>query len=100
MTSFTDVNGSQAGDPTYTTNYTFDGQLRPLCTNLPDGGQTCLSYPDANHVSRTQIITSALSDLSTTILIGLGRVSQTQHTLPAGISTVDTHYDPVEFQIQ
>jgi RHS repeat-associated protein len=95
MTSSTDINGSQAGDPAYTTNYTFDTLLRPLCTNLPDGGQTCLSYPDANHVSRTQIITSGLSDLSTTIFDSLGRVSQTQHTLPAGISTVDTHYDPV-----
>lgn len=95
MTSFTDVNGSQAGDTAHTTNYTFDTQLRPLCTNLPDGGQTCLSYPDANHVSRKQIITSALSDLSTTIFDSLGRISQTQHTLPAGISTVDTHYDQV-----
>jgi RHS repeat-associated protein len=94
-TSSTDVNGSQAGDAAHTTNYTFDTLLRPLCTNLPDGGQTCLSYPDANHVSRTQIITSGLSDLSTTILDGLGHVSQTQHTLPDGISTVHTHYDPV-----
>jgi|GEM_PF-752730 len=96
MTSFTDVNGSQAGDPTHTTSYTFDTLLRPLCTNLPDGGQTCLSYPDANHVSRQQIITASLPpDTSTTVFDGLGRVSQTQHTLPAGVSKVDTTYDPV-----
>ena len=95
-TSTTDINGSQAGDPAHTTNYTFDALPRPLCTNLPDGGQTCLSYPDANHVSRNQIITASLPpDLSTTIFDGLGRVTQTQHTLPACISKVDTTYDPV-----
>ena len=95
MTSFTDMNGVQAGDPTHTTTYTYDTMLRPLCTNLPDGGQTCLSYPDANHASRQQKITPALGDSSTTVFDGLGRVSQTQHTLPACISKVDTTYDPV-----
>ena len=97
MTSFTGVNGSQAGDPTHTTTYTFDPLLRPLCTNLPDGGQTCLSYPDANHVSRTQIVNSSLNvnDVSVTVFDGLGRTIQTQHTLPACISKVDTTYDPV-----
>jgi RHS repeat-associated protein len=96
MTSFTDMNGAQAGDPTHTTTYTFDTLLRLLCTNAPDGGQTCLSYPDANHDSRQQIITASLPpDTSTTVFDGLGRVSQTQHTLPACISKVDTTYDPV-----
>jgi RHS repeat-associated protein len=94
-TSSTDVNGTGPGDAAHTTTYSYDTLLRPLCTNLADGGQTCLSYPDANHVSRTQIITSGLSDLSSTILDGLGRTIHTQHTLPAGVSTVDTHYDPV-----
>jgi RHS repeat-associated protein len=96
MASFTDMNGAQAGDPTHTTTYTFDTSLRPLCANAPDGGQTCLSYPDANHVSRQQKINATLPpDASTTVFDGLGRVSQTQHTLPACISKVDTTYDPV-----
>jgi hypothetical protein len=47
-------------------------------------------------VSRQQLITASLPpDLSTTIFDGLGRVSQTQHTLPPCISKVDTTYDPV-----
>ena len=96
LTSSTDVNGTALGDPTHTTSYTYDPLLRPLCTNLPDGGQTCLSYPDANHVSRQQQITSTLPpDTSTTVFDGLGRVSQTQHTLSGGIAKVDTTYDPV-----
>src|SRR5579859_3162815 len=96
LTTATDINGSSLGDPAHTTTYTYDSMLRPLCTNAPDGGQTCLSYPDANHVSRQQIITTSLPrDLSTTVFDGLGRVSQTQHTLPAGVSKVDTTYDPV-----
>jgi RHS repeat-associated protein len=93
-TSFTDANGTQAGDPAHTTSYTFDPLLRLLCTNLPDGGQSCLAYPDANHGSRQQKVTASLTDPSTTVFDGLGRVSQTQHTLPDGVAKVDITYDP------
>jgi RHS repeat-associated protein len=95
MASFTDANGSQAGDAAHTTTYTFDNLLRPLCTNLPDGGQTCVSYPDTNHVSKQQKITASLTDASTAVFDDLGRVTQTQHTVPGNISKVDTTYDSV-----
>lgn len=95
LTIATDANGTQLGDPLHTTTYSYDSMLRPLCTNLPDGGQTCLSYPDPNTTKRQQKITSALSDFSSTILDGLGRVIQTQHSLPTCTAKTDTTYDPL-----
>jgi RHS repeat-associated protein len=95
LTTFTDANGSALGDPAHTTTYTYDSMLRPLCTNLPDGGQTCASYPDPNHVTQQKKVTSSLTDASAVVLDDLGRTSQTQHTLPNGVAKVDTTYDTV-----
>ncbi len=70
--------------------------LRALCTNLPDGGQTCYSYPSPTTKNRQQKITASMPpDLFSTIFDGFGRISQTQHTMPNSISKVDTTYDPL-----
>jgi RHS repeat-associated protein len=95
LISSTDINGSAAGDPSYTSTYTYDSMLRPLCTNVPDGGQSCVSYPSATTTTRTTKISSALNELSSVILDSLGRPSQTQHVTPAGTARVDTTYDPL-----
>ncbi len=95
LISATDINGNSAGDPTHTTTYTYDSMLRPLCTNAPDGGQSCTSYPSATTTTRTTKITSALSDVSSVLLDSLGRLSETQHITPAGTAKVDTTYDPL-----
>jgi YD repeat-containing protein len=94
-TSSTDVNGTAAGDPGHTTTYTYDSMLRPLCTNTPDGRQTCLGYPSATTASKTFKITPTLNDSSSVIVDSLGRLSQTQHVTPAGTAKVDTTYDPL-----
>src|SRR6266481_1434272 len=91
--STTNTNGSGPGDPAHTTTYTFDSMLRPLCTNLPDGGQTCLSYPSTTSTQKTTKITSGLSDTTITVFDGYGRVSQAQHVLPQGTAKADTTYD-------
>src|SRR5262249_37128706 len=95
LTAFTDANGSAAGDPAHTTTHTYVSMLRPLCINMPDGGQTCAGYPDPNHVTKQTKVTAGLTDASATVFDNLGRVNETQHTLPNGISKVDTSYDPV-----
>ena len=95
LTTSTDINGASLGDAQHTTTYTYDSMLRPLCTNKADGGQTCLSYPSATTTTKTTKITLGLSDISSQILDGLGRVSQAQHLTPAGTAKVDTTYDPL-----
>ncbi len=93
LTAFIDANGSGPTDSTHTTAHTYDSMLRPLCTTLPDGGQTCLSYPSATSVQKTVKITSAMSNVSSVVLDGLGRTSQTQHVTPNGTAKVDIKYD-------
>ncbi len=93
-TSFTDVNGSSAGDQAHTTTRTYDAILRPLCTTAPDGGQTCLSYPNVTTVQKTIKVTSAINNVSSATVDGLGRVIQAQHVMAGGTSKVDTTYDP------
>ncbi|MGA7316542.1 MAG: hypothetical protein WBX22_21530 [Silvibacterium sp.] len=38
------------------TTFTYDVESRPLCTNYPDGGQSCISYPNANTVQTTRLL--------------------------------------------
>jgi RHS repeat-associated protein len=95
LTTFTDPNGSALGDSAHTATYSYDSMLRRLCATFPDGGQTCAGYPDPNHVTKQAKITSGLTDSSETVFDDLGRVSETQHTLPNGVSKVDTTYDAV-----
>ena len=85
-TATTDQNNNQ-------TTYTYDSLLRPLTVNFPDGGQTSYTYNSATSTTQSTKITSTQSASTTTILDGLGRLSQQQLTSdPAGTDYVDTTY--------
>jgi len=82
------------------TTSTYDWANRPLCTNYPDGGQTCDAFFMTAHppyTTRTVLMSSnsVPPSLTTeTILDGYGRVSQTQLTSdPSGTDYTDTTYD-------
>jgi RHS repeat-associated protein len=78
------------------TTYTYDNMNRPSSIQTPDGGQAANSYQDVSpfSVTTTTKITGTLNKISTTILDGLGRTSQTQLTSdPDGVTYVDTSYD-------
>jgi RHS repeat-associated protein len=87
--SATDPNGAK-------TSFTYDALGRPVQTNLPDGGQSSVSFVDAipNSATTTTLISSSLSRVSKTILDGFGRAIQSQLTSdPDGVTFVDTTYD-------
>jgi RHS repeat-associated protein len=87
--STTDPNGAK-------TSFTYDALGRPVQTNLPDGGQSSVSFVDAipNSATTTTLITSSISRVSKTILDGFARAIQSQLTSdPDGVTFVDTTYD-------
>ena len=93
ITQFKDQNSQT----TYYKNY--DAMLRIGEIDYPDGGQTIFSYPSPTQIQQTQKITSSLSKVTTSIFDGLGRLKQTQSSVPtttcaSGYAYVDTSYDP------
>jgi RHS repeat-associated protein len=71
---------------------TFDTQGRPLCTSFPDGGQKCLTYPNANTITLSQLFQAGQSAHSvTTTLDGFARPIRTVDQ-QSGVTT-DTTYD-------
>ena len=106
MTSFTDANagyqasGTTQGDPAHTTTYAYDFMSRLTTVTAPadpqgNHAQTSFSYPSPTEVDRSQTISSAVSEQSSTFYDGLGKVIKAQHTTPGGVVTVDTTYDQV-----
>lgn len=83
-----DVSASRAG-----TTFSWDVMHRPLCTNYPDGGQTCNSYPDPNTINQTALANPDPSINTTHVLDGLGRTSQTQLASPIGTVTSEVAFD-------
>ena len=75
------------------TTHTYDLLNRPLAVTDVLGGQTSFSYPNATTVIQSKKITGTLSDTSTSLHDGFGRVTETQHPLPNGTALVDTTYD-------
>lgn len=90
--SATDVNSK-------TTTFTYDLMNRVLTKNLPDGGQTSMTYNDVlpvSFTSSTKITTTPSLLLLTTAMIvdGLGRPTQLQLTSDQqGTVYTDTTYD-------
>ena len=105
VSSVTDANSQQ-------TTFSYDLLDRKIQTNLPDGGQTsscfsevsgssCYSNAYPLQVQATQKISSTLSKVSTVVLDGLARVSETQlnsdpDCTATGGTKVDTTYDGAE----
>lgn len=86
-TAIADFNGKS-------TTYTYDGLLRPLAISTPGGGQTSFTYNTPNSTTQTRLIVGTQSVFTTTVLDGLGRLSQQQLTSdPSGTDLVDTSYD-------
>jgi RHS repeat-associated protein len=91
LTSSTDQNGQK-------TRYSYDDPFRRLTeTDLPDGGQTSVSYndvgPNPNMVT-TRKITSTSGTVSTSVMDGMTHTIQTQlNSDPAGADFVDTMFD-------
>jgi len=84
-------NDIAAGTSAATTT-TYDVSSRPLCTKYPDGGQSCLTYPNANSIQTTVLLNSqGTSDQLTSTLDGFGRTIKQVDT-NAG-TEVDTPYD-------
>ena len=88
----------------------YDVMDRRVQASLPDGGQTCLQYSDAPnsfcasysgpilpiHVASSKKLSSSSSEISTTVLDGLSRQTQTQlNSDPYGTDYVDTTYDGI-----
>lgn len=95
--SLRDQNDINAGRPG--TTYTYDLMNRPLCTNSPDGGQTCLNYNGDSiplTVTKTQLAAPDPNIVTSTVFDGLGRVKQTRiDSDPEGVDYTDTIYDAV-----
>ena len=98
MASLTDVNSQ-------TSTYSYDLLNRLTQTSLPDGGQTTICYTDMGGAGCTQalppfkVVTTKKIDsvqnlISTTVVDGLGRITQTQlNSDQQGIVYTDTTYD-------
>jgi RHS repeat-associated protein len=98
------ASGVTQGDAAHTSNFTYDYMFRLTSAQAPpdpgNGGtsaQTSFTFSAPNafpvNVQRTKSITTALTDSATSFFDGLGRAYQTQHVLPGGTVTVDTHFD-------
>jgi RHS repeat-associated protein len=86
----------------------YDLMDRATQSNMPDGGQTSTCFSEVSggscysnayplKIVGTQKITSSLNKISTTVLDGIARVSQTQlNSDPDGVTYVDTTYDAAE----
>jgi RHS repeat-associated protein len=87
--SATDANNLQ-------TTFSYDLLGRLTLTNLPDGGQTSISYNDVPPVSSstTTKINSSQNRTSTSVFDGVARLTQAQLTSdPQGTVYTDTTYD-------
>lgn len=74
------------------TIYSYDSATRPHCTNFPDGGQTCKSYPSLTETDSTTLLNaSGAQQTVQTMVDGFGRVTATIDD-GAGVET-DTSYD-------
>jgi RHS repeat-associated protein len=83
LTSSTDQNNQ-------TSTYQYDNMLRLTQGNLPDGGQTLLTYPDPVTITRQRLLTSGVYETSTAKFDGLGRSIQDQAVTPECSSNVKT----------
>lgn len=89
MTSLTDEN-NQVTSTTYSDPYFW----RPASTSLPDGGQTSWTYNSETSITTTTKMNSSQNIVSTVLLDGLGRTSQTQLTSdPEGADYSVASYD-------
>ncbi|MBZ5526218.1 MAG: hypothetical protein LAP21_28705, partial [Acidobacteriia bacterium] len=90
VTSGSDENGNLA-------TFFYDSRLRPTQTNLPDGGQTTISYPDPRHVITRQTLMDPFATFSQVELDSYGRVSRmvvaNGETAPFDFDTQDSCYD-------
>jgi YD repeat-containing protein len=95
MASITDPNKQ-------TISFAYDSMDRRIRANYPDGGWTSLQYSDDSsttlpiEITETKAINSGTNEVSTILLDGLSRVSQTQTVDPdngSGFDTVLTTYD-------
>lgn len=76
------------------TSFTYDSMLRPLVANYPNGGQISLSYSPTT-IAKSAKLNSTQTVSTELVLDGLARVTQQQLTSdPAGVSTIDTLYNP------
>jgi RHS repeat-associated protein len=67
---------------------------RPASENFADGGQTSWTYNSPTSITTTTKMTSTQNIVSTVLLDGLGRTSQTQlNSDPQGVVKIDTTYD-------
>ncbi len=98
------ASGNTQGDVAHTSNYTYDTSWRliqaqappdPANNNARSTASFTPSTPNAFPLSvqRQRLVTTTLSDSSTTYFDGLERANQTTHALPNGTATVLTSYD-------
>ena len=77
------------------TTYSYDALNRPLQINSPDGGQTNYVYNSATSITQNLKISGTQTVSTTSVLDGLGRISQQQLTSdPAGTTTAAATYNP------
>jgi RHS repeat-associated protein len=94
LTSITDANLQP-------TNYNYDNMARITSISNPDGGNTTYGYDDQlSRVTTTTVIDNTItppySTSTTTLMNGLGQVTQVQLTTdPQGTDFTDTTYDGV-----
>lgn len=89
LTSLTDENNKVTS-----TSYNDPNFWRPASVNLPDGGQTSWTYNSPTSITTTTKMNSTQNIVSTTLLDGLGRTSQTQlNSDPQGVNYTVTTYD-------
>jgi RHS repeat-associated protein len=90
ISSSTDLNSQ-------VTSFTYDSMDRVNQTNFPDLGQTTRAYNEASkplNLVTTAKITTTLNLVSTVVVDGLGRETQSQLTSdPQGTDYTDTSYD-------
>ncbi len=88
--------GSTTDANNQTTSVSYDSLLRPIEEDFPDGGQTSLTYNSPTSITTTTKMNSSQNIVSTVLLDGLGRTSQTQlNSDPQGVDYTDTAYDAV-----
>ncbi len=77
-----------------TTSYTYDGLLRLIQENFPDGGQTAINFNTSTNITAVSKMNSSQSISNNTELDGLSRTKQTQlQSDPQGTDFTDTTYD-------
>lgn len=78
------------------TTFTYDWKGRPLCSNFPDGGQTCKIYTSSLPPTITQntLLASGTNISIKTLQDTYGRTSESQNLNdPDGVTNRDTTYD-------